>query len=145
MGTIRQRTVKINFPLTTFKFLFKDRGKKVPCRPGRMYSLDDFDQQYFSPDDFINFTIRMVKDVRWIFQYTWIVTFIGVLKHCMIQSTGIIQKHLQFFLLRVELQNRYQSYNVKYDVKKWENFYHAWSITYKEFIQNHLAKVHVKD
>ena len=52
-GTIRQRTIKVNFQITTFKFLFKGKGKKVPHRPGCMYYLHDFDQHYFTPDDFV--------------------------------------------------------------------------------------------
>ena len=59
-GTIRQRTINVNFQITTFKFLFKGKGKKVPHRPGRMYYLHDFDQHYFTPNDLI----MMVKVVR---------------------------------------------------------------------------------
>lgn len=51
-GLLKKRTFTIPFPRHVFNLLFKDKGKKVKNKPGRLYERDDFSSLYFNDDNF---------------------------------------------------------------------------------------------
>ena len=52
-GIIRNRTFCLCFRRDVFRFLFKDSGRSVCRRPGKLYYRSDFCNEFFSESDFV--------------------------------------------------------------------------------------------
>lgn len=72
-GILRQRTIRIPFPMYIFKYLFNNKGSRVPHKPGR---FGDFWTNHFKTEDFVyynqagegcevTFPVYMNCHIRW--------------------------------------------------------------------------------
>ena len=76
MGVNRGCRLTVNFRTDVFKFLFEGKGREYSYGRGRMYSQDDFDEQYFDKDWHrahdrlgdgckVEFPLHMASKVKW--------------------------------------------------------------------------------
>ena len=76
LGILKKRSQTLDFPIYIFNYLFKNKGTARHKKPGRLYSRDDFDLNFFKSDDFVfynengeackvEFPLYMNSYIRW--------------------------------------------------------------------------------
>lgn len=72
-GSLRRRTITLEFPRHVFNYLFNNKGSNVPGRSGRLYNRGDFHPQYFDDNSFVHYNKHgegcMVKFPIYMYSY----------------------------------------------------------------------------